>query len=724
MTKTKKPLLREGIKGVRLLFLLLVLLLMGCKEDIDTSARYVFRDHTVVSYLEAHSESYSQYVEMLKHVPVSWRSSSTLYQLMSARGNYTCFAPTNETVADYLQTLVDEGLIDSPTWDAFKAFPDSTKLDSIRAVIVKNSIIDGGDLVTQRFNTYRFPTQMNAEIPLANINERKLTVSWDKRENDIFYINRNCKIDDKNRDIETINGVIHQIHRVIAPKETTADIYFQDILDRQTEGYLVFARCLQACGLLDTLSRQLDEVYEEMYKTEQITDMPDLTSLGFAVSGTGGDDNGYAPMHRRYGFTIFAEPDSYWRQQGFDPRGSDLLPRLTQWIVQHGLVLSDGGFLTDENYASPQHVLRQWITYHILPMRLQADKLVYHYNEFGYDRSNPYVYRTPVMEYYQPLEGRRLLKIYESGASDGVCLNRFPIIDTRRTGSGMETGCEADKVGCRVLREDSLAVINDIFNANIFPIDAPLGYSDAVRDNLSRQRIRFDCMSMFPEAMTNEIRKKDSNEGPYQHVYIPPTSRYPYFSNMTINDGAVAVYYNGYGCSWSDMNSDVIKAVGRYDITFTLPPVPRQGTYELRYKIKSRVSRGIVQFYFGNNRENLPVTGIPVDLREDLNAWESAYEPDDPRDQDYNAEVDKRMRNKGVMKGCRSNQGENGSFDERHAVICQRRIVTRQTMDPNETYYIRIKSILDQTTCEFYIDYLELCPKEVYDNPETPEDVW
>ncbi|MBQ2518986.1 MAG: hypothetical protein II538_03125, partial [Bacteroidaceae bacterium] len=121
---------------------------------------------------------------------------------------------------------------------------------------------------------------------------------------------------------------------------------------------------------------------------------------------------------------------------------------------------------------------------------------------------------------------------------------------------------------------------------------------------------------------------------------------------------------------------------------------------------------------------NLPVTGIPVDLREDLNAWESAYEPDDPRDQDYNAEVDKRMRNKGVMKGCRSNQGENGSFDERHAVICQRRIVTRQTMDPNETYYIRIKSILDQTTCEFYIDYLELCPKEVYDNPETPEDVW
>ena len=25
---------------------------------------------------------------------------------------------------------------------------------------------------------------------------------------------------------------------------------------------------------------------------------------------------------------------------------------------------------------------------------------------------------------------------------------------------------------------------------------------------------------------------------------------------------------------------------------------------------------------------------------------------------------------------------------------------------------------------EFYMDYIELCPKEVFDNPETPEDIW
>ena len=53
-----------------------------------------------------------------------------------------------------------------------------------------------------------------------------------------------------------------------------------------------------------------------------------------------------------------------------------------------------------------------------------------------------------------------------------------------------------------------------------------------------------------------------------------------------------------------------------------------------------------------------------------------------------------------------------------------RRILLRQYMDPEKTYYIRMKSVLDTDAKEFYMDYIELCPKEVFDNPETPEDIW
>lgn len=39
-------------------------------------------------------------------------------------------------------------------------------------------------------------------------------------------------------------------------------------------------------------------------------------------------------------------------------------------------------------------------------------------------------------------------------------------------------------------------------------------------------------------------------------------------------------------------------------------------------------------------------------------------------------------------------------------------------------YYLRFKSVLDDQTREFYMDFPEFCPKEVYDNPETTEDIW
>ena len=78
------------------------ILLLGCTEDIDTSARYVFKEETVLSYLQKH-EAYSEYVKLLQLVPISYRIQSTVYQLLSARGHYTCFAPTNEAIAEYLQ---------------------------------------------------------------------------------------------------------------------------------------------------------------------------------------------------------------------------------------------------------------------------------------------------------------------------------------------------------------------------------------------------------------------------------------------------------------------------------------------------------------------------------------------------------------------------------------------------------------------------------------------
>ena len=92
----------------------------------------------------------------------------------------------------------------------------------------------------------------------------------------------------------------------------------------------------------------------------------------------------------------------------------------------------------------------------------------------------------------------------------------------------------------------------------------------------------------------------------------------------------------------------------------------------------------------------------------------------------YQKKTDKQMHAKGFMKGekaiDRLNAGLNSRVNGSSNIV--RHIIVRQTVDPDKTYYIRFKTVLDKETAEFYMDGLEFCPKEVYDNPVEPEDIW
>ena len=712
------------------LFTFSVIFLCGCTEEVDTSARYVFSIHTVASYLEAHDSVYSEYLDMLRKVTVSPRSASTLYQLMTARGNYTCFVPTNEAIHNYLQDLTDEGLISEPSWEAFRAFPDSSKLDSIRNVIVMNSIIDGKNEASQRYLTFFFPTENNGEFPIPNMNDHKLTVSWATEGNEEYQINGECEVDSRNRDIQVINGIIHQVHKVIAPKDETLARFIQNILDEQREGYLMFAKAVQVCGLLDTFSVVRDEVYEQLYQTDQIPDMQNYQDKGGGdMSATPGDPDAHAPEHRKYGFTLFCETDDYWRSQGIDPAAPDAPQQLQAWIVAHGKFLSDAGYQDNEDYLSPRNMLHQWVMYHILPMRIPANKLVYHCNEVGYSLSTPYRYSIPVYEWYPVMGGGRLIKIYESAESKGIYLNRFPVLRNGIKQDGHEDYCDPAKEGCLIRTTDSLTVVNDVVNACIYPIDRPLAYNDDVRENMSKERIRFDLFSLFPEAITNGIRRADSPEGRWQHVYIPQDRVYKYFENMSIlNEETHFIHYNGYRTAWANYCQDEDKAFGHFDIMFRLPPVPMRNTYEFRYKLLATAARGIVQVYFGNDPNRLAVAGIPIDMTKGVVAafgenasWGDLRDDDISEDDIIN--IDHKLRNHDLMKGSRY-ESELNHTTSRDKENCLRRIIVRQTLDPGETYYVRFKSVLDSDRKELYLDYFEYCPKEVYDSPERPEDIW
>ena len=703
-------------------------LTVGCQDDIDMSNRYTFTEETVASYLKKH-ENYSQYYKLLDEVNISSRSQSTVLQLMSARGHYTVFAPNNQAIQEYLDTLCSKGIISQASWDGFR---DEQQLDSIRKVIVFNSIIDGGDEV-DAYQTSGFPEDTK-EFNLANMNERKLTVNYGNNP-DSLYVNGTkddagnvlggSLIDLRNRDIIATNGYIHEVHTVIAPSnETLADI-MKTYIETNEVGFIVTAKILEACGLFDTLSKVKDEVYEQLYLSQAVTDLPNHPSFGRP---------GYLPEHRKYGFTIFTETDEFWEATLGKPVSQITPEDIQAWVVQQGFYPNA---LDNTDYKDEKNVLNQFITYHILPMRLPVDKLVIHYNEMGYNYKTSTSFTVPTYELYTTMGERRLLKLYQCGkaysceGSGEIFINRFPELDNGRHGKMKEVSCSAANRGFVVNTEKC----QNVLNGYIYPIDGVLAYDETTRTNLQKQRLRFDVSSMFPEWMNNDIRADRVGANKNMCVGMPNDNVYQYCENLNIAEGSQFYYLLGLGLNWKNWQGDEVNVVGRYEMTFKLPPVPKEGTYEIRYAVQTESQlRGMCQVYFGESKENLAAMGIPLDLRmggtqrkTSAGTFESivGWVLDEQEDDDYNAEIDKKMRNNGFMKGPQLYAfTPGGNAYARGDANTIRRIIVREYMYPEKTYYLKFKSVLDDEKKEFYMDYLELCAKEVYDNPQTPEDIW
>lgn len=711
---TPSQLLKKAILPI------LGVLCYSCSEDIDTSARYVFTEETIASYLEKRPQ-YSQYVKLMKQVQVSPRSATTVFQLMSARGNYTCFAPNNEAVDAYLDSLCAREIISAPSWDAF---PDSVTLDSIRKVIVHNSIMDGGDIDYSGkrvfFETYDFPTNNNEEFATNTMGDRKLTINYSETNPDSMWINNEALISLKNRDIPASNGVIHEVESVIAPANNTLGDLLKSFIDENREGFLVAAKMIQACGLFDTLSKVRDERYEMMYLDGKLENLKNHPTEG---------NIGYLPEHRKYGYTLFAEPDAFW-QEVIQKPAADITPAdITAYLQSQNVY---PGSKADDNYKSPDNLLYQFVTYHLIPFRLSPDKIIIHYNEKGYslEKKTPTVAMT---ELYTTMGKRRLLKIFESRQSEGVYLNRFPVLNNERNGNYQEKYCDPDKVGLFVDKDNANMTA---INAVIYPISGLLHYSDEVRTNLQRRRLRFDVAGIFPEFINNDLRGQTVTTPQHMTVGIPSDNVYKYLDDLSISDLTLFYYLMGRGKGWPNYLADELNVIGRYEMILRLPPVPKKGTYELRIANSCGCNyRGMAQVYWGDDINNLPVTGTPFDFR--LNGIERitpigsfpsgvGWEADVDDDEDYNAEVDKKMRNNGFMKAPEHYAaGLPGTTKTaRDNYYKTRRIMVTATMDPDKTYYLKFKNVMDDETKQFYMDYFEFCPKEVYDNPETPEDIW
>ncbi len=682
---------------------LLMAAFVGCTETIDTSARYVFRERTIASYLADHPQ-FSEYVKLLKEQRVSEVSETSVYQLMTAYGYYTCFAPTNDAIQLYLDSLVIKEIIPTASWDAF---PNERTKDSIRSVIVLNSILDGTKQ-EMKFITAEFP-KTNEEFSISTMADRKISVTYDKKDLDSCLIDGICPVSKRNRDIEAINGYIHQVGYVINPSNETLGSTLHKFAYDYNSGLSVMARLVEVCGLTDTLCQVKDERYESLYRNNAFPKFH-WNLLNVDVE---------APEHRKYGFTLFAETDEFWERELHKDRKDITIQDVVDWVDAQGFYPEAA---KNDKYKEVDNLLNQFVTYHLLPERIPVDKLALHYNEKGYNYKVKNTPPTiPVWTHYVTMGKRRLLRIWESLESGGPYLNRFPKLNNGRREDYHERECSEENTGIRLNTDEGSGVIK-LINSMIYPIDKPLAYTEHVRNELAKVRLRYDAWELQPEAMNNDMRIMSY----FMRYYFSSDPDKQYFDNLTVNSKETnLMLLNGRDQNWPNYQADEVLAEGLYDITITLPPVPKYGIYEIRMGVSTfSGTRGICQVYWGPRKDQLVAQGIPVNMQlggqDKMLGWER-----DTDDDDYNAEVDKKMRNNGFMKGPEYIVASAGGREtNRLSATSTRRIIVREPMSPDVTYYLRFKTVQDYLEKQLFVDYLEWCPKEIYDNPETPEDIW
>lgn len=717
----------------------MLLAFIGCTEDIDTSARYVFEGKTIMQYLES-KDYYSEYARLLGEVQVSSFSETTLKQLLSARGHYTVFAPTNDAVYEYLDSLYRKGILTEPSWNGFK---DENALDSIKRVIVFNSILDSGD--QEAYDVNDFPTNEH-EFGLSNMNNRKLRVYIGANDPDSISIEGAALVSRTNRGIVLSNGYIHQVEGVIAPSDERLGDFVRIWAKQPQSGYSVMSRLVLACELEDTLNAYRDETWERLYLNGDVKDLPEHTSV---------HQKGTIPPHRYFGFTLFAETDNFWEETLGKSAEEITVEDVCEYLRSSHLFDYIPGTLYDDNYANTMNVLNQFVTYHILPQRIGRNKLVIHYNELGYSyTASPSKRTIPIMDYYQTMGLPRIIKTYESLESNGIYLNRFPrlrngrgqfgptkenINDYHESGDfpalkGASTTPNENEGICVLTNTETGTDASNIANAVVYPLNQLLVCTENVSNQLGSQRIRIDAGCMMPELMNNDIRAPRANYTfGATSVRAIPTS-YPYIESVEIREGTLFYFLSGYPSPYHNLQGDEFNIIGRYDFTMKLPPVPRPGQYEIRFGVATgSYVRSMAQVYFGTRRDRMSVTGIPMDLRlgglemrmpgttvPSNVGWEA-----DTDDEEYNNSVTKAMRTKGFMKAPNSWTNQFGSSNSvRTFHYMSRRIILSAYLQPYQNYYIRFKSVLEEEAKEFYMDYFEYVPKEVYDNPEESEDIW
>ena len=669
-----------------------ILIFNSCKEDIDESNLYTFTGETIEDYLENRSEQYGNFNYILKRIGYD--------KILAAYGTYTCFAPDNEAVMSYVDSLYNDMTNKDLPHNGMTGPGLEGLTDSLCQDIALFHLLG-----TEVMSVY-----MGNGMTVKTMLGREITTSFDSISKSVA-INRDAKIlkDGIDKDLE--NGVLHEISHVI----TRSNQLIAGEMEAHPDIYRIFSDALKATGLADTLTETTHSfgVIEKSY--------------GF-----------YVPEKCEVGYTIFAETDDVLKEKGIvdvetmAAYADSVYGNCQEWydyVRNNNITISRG---TD--YKNPWNVLSMFLRYHVLKYKIPYDKLTNHHNE---------VSKVTLVEYYETMLPYTLVKVTKNGSK--LMLNRWEA-NTSLTNQVAELGTKDMHTvlfeGVELAGQKSQIAPT---NGYIHPIKSMLVYNKDVPRGALNERMRFDDTVLFGEMMSNSFRRitdaevkalNGGKEGSFpaaqlsgNYICIPPD----FFQNLKVYNGAstLVLYLPGQSSGWSNYQGDELMGEGNYDFAMRLPPVP-DGTYELRMGYTAEAKRGMVQIYMGTSSDlsSMKAVDIPLDMRI-ISANNANGNPDVYTGwcnwtllDDKGVESDANMRNLGYMRGpLYYTVGVNSGNYARNITKDLRRIIYKGKLDQGE-HWLRFKSVLDDNSAQFHLDYIELCPENVYNSTTYVEDMY
>ena len=675
------------------LFAMNCTMVTSCKEDIDESNLYTFTGETIEDYLTNRSEKFSSFNYILSRIGYD--------KILAAYGTYTCFAPTNEAVDEYLDSLYNDPVnLEIPhngmTKPGLEGLTDSL-CEDIALFHLLNTKIMGVD--------------MSASRTLNTLLGRDINTSIDP-ETGAMLVSRASTITSMDNELE--NGVLHEIDCVIR----RSNMLIAGELENHPEDFTLFSQAMKLTGLADSLT--------------------EVKSTDFVKVG---NPDFWTPKERMLGYTIFAESDQVLAEHGItsiedlkayaDSVYAHCADQGTGWYDyprNHHIEVSTG---TD--YKNPWNTLSMFMRYHILECKIAYDMLVR--KGVGNETS-----KMSYVEYYETMLPYTMLKISRVGGKE--LLNRW-VANNSLTDQIADLGSAAmHTVLFNGIELQGTKAQIQALNGYIHPVKEMLAYEKRVPQGALNERIRIDDTALFGEMMSTNLRgctedwvkaqnggkggtSTDRHNG-CGYIRIPPG----FFKYMAIYNGDDTrfLYFPHYGDGWSNYQGDEFNCMGNYDFAFRLPPMP-DGTYELRIGYTTENERGMLQFYLGTSSDlsTMKALDIPVDMRIKP-AKNSNGTPDVITGwcdwelfEDKGIESDGNMRNLGYMRGPLSYNFQ-GKVARSHNQDL-RRIITKQEFKQGD-YWLRCKSVIDMKNAEFHLDYIEFCPENVYNNTRYLEDMY